>query len=91
MTEYIHHLQKRNKWQHPQRNLSIGDLVLLKEPSAPAKKWKLARITKTYLDPEGLVHKADVKTATREEVQRGVNTMVPLHMERAANYQQEHL
>lgn len=41
---YIEYLQKKYKWKHPQRNVTEGDLVLLKEPNIPAKKWKLGRV-----------------------------------------------
>ena len=29
--EYLNHLQRFNKWKHEKRNLSIGDIVLIKD------------------------------------------------------------
>ena len=31
--DYLNHLQKKYKWQHPTRSLKIGDLVILHEPN----------------------------------------------------------
>lgn len=42
--EYIDHLQRRYKWQHPKRNPQVGDLVLLKTPNTAIAQWKMGRI-----------------------------------------------
>ena len=36
---YLPTLQKRNKWMSVSTNISVGDLVLLKEANAPRNQW----------------------------------------------------
>ncbi|XP_064547226.1 uncharacterized protein LOC135434548 [Drosophila montana] len=38
--EYFKELQKRNKWQHPTRNLQNGDMVVVKEGNLPSNEWR---------------------------------------------------
>ena len=42
--EFVLLLQKRPKWQKSQRNVKIGDVVLLKEDDLPLNRWKLGRV-----------------------------------------------
>ena len=42
--EFVLLLQKRPKWQKSQRNVKIGDVVLLKEDDFPRNRWKLGRV-----------------------------------------------
>lgn len=64
--EYLFTLQQRQKWNKVQRNLSVGDLVIVREDNLPPTKWKLGRITATHAGADGLVRKATLKTATGE-------------------------
>ena len=43
------------KWQRPQPNFKIGDLILLYDDSVPRGKWTLARIINTFPDDLGTV------------------------------------
>ncbi|GBM20475.1 hypothetical protein AVEN_29366-1, partial [Araneus ventricosus] len=43
-TDYLNHLQQRNKWQFKKDNVRVGCLVLLKENDLPPCKWAMARI-----------------------------------------------
>lgn len=45
---YLHSLQQRQKWLTKQRNLQIGDVVLIKDENFPPLKWLMGRIIKTY-------------------------------------------
>jgi hypothetical protein len=38
--DYHHQLQQRTKWKDVQPNVTIGDLVLLKEDNLPPLMWK---------------------------------------------------
>lgn len=58
--EYIHHLQSRTKWNVPQTNIRIGDMVLIKEDNLPPAKWKIGRILKTFPGPDGNVRVVEV-------------------------------
>ena len=60
--EYLSSLNRYNKWHHPSRNLSVGDLVVLKEDGTIPTNWPLARVTQVYPGKDGLVRVATVKT-----------------------------
>ena len=53
-------LQQRTKWNHPRRNLSIGDVVIVKEDTLPRNCWQLARVSKTYPSEDGFICKVQV-------------------------------
>ncbi|XP_075159384.1 uncharacterized protein LOC142232519 [Haematobia irritans] len=67
-SEYLSELQKRHKWQTPERNLENGSLVVIKDDNLPPNSWRLGRVSKTYLGPDNRVRVADLIT------QRGVVT-----------------
>ena len=54
--DYILDQQARSKWQYPSRNLSVGDVVLVKDPS-PRSSWPLAIVSKVFESADGLVRK----------------------------------
>ncbi|XP_071486966.1 uncharacterized protein [Diadema antillarum] len=60
--EYLPQLQQRQKWVEPQRNLQVGDLVLLVDQTLPRNTWLLGRVTRTLPDAEGYVRSVEVKT-----------------------------
>ena len=53
--EYLNRLQRFNKWKHEKRNLSIGDIVLIKDDRLMPCKWPLAA-------PDKLVRVVTLKT-----------------------------
>ena len=53
-------LQQRTKWNRPRRNLSIGDIVIVKEDTLPRNCWQLARVSKTYSSEDGYIHSVQV-------------------------------
>lgn len=60
--EYVTSLQQRPKWQHPVKDFSVGDLVVLKEPNLPPTKWILGRIIGVYHGPDSRVRVVDIQT-----------------------------
>lgn len=60
--EYVQNLQKRPKWTTRERNLSVGDIVLLKEADAHRNDWPLGRIEEVNTSSDGKVRRAKVKT-----------------------------
>ena len=62
--EYLSTLQERQKWNHPKRNLQIGDIVLIKDDNTPRNNWALGRIVSTEPDDQGLVRSVHLKTQT---------------------------
>lgn len=62
-TEYICSLNKYNKWFHSERNVAIGDIVLIKEGGIVPTKWPMGRIVNVYPGKDKLVRVVSVKTA----------------------------
>ena len=57
---YAAELQERRKWTTPNRNISVGDVVLLKG-NAKRNQWPLGRITETTVGDDGLVRRVKVR------------------------------
>ncbi|XP_077286480.1 uncharacterized protein LOC143911478 [Arctopsyche grandis] len=76
--EYLHSLQLRNKWKKDSsNNLSVGQMVLLKEEHMLPTRWVLGRVTKSYPGPDGRVRVVDVFTASGE-FRRSSHLVAPL-------------
>ena len=54
IAEYVPTLNKREKWLTPQRNLKIGDLVLLH--GEPGLRYQFAKAVVTDVHPDKLGH-----------------------------------
>ncbi|GFX27057.1 integrase catalytic domain-containing protein [Trichonephila clavipes] len=67
-SEYLTLLQSRSKWRIVQKNLDIGDLVLIKHDNSPPLQWKLGKVTETFPGKDGKVRVVKVKTQTSELV-----------------------
>lgn len=65
--EYLQNLQNRTKWQTQQRNLNVGDIVLIKEDETHRNNWPLGRITEVMRSSDGKVPKAKVATWKRRD------------------------
>ncbi|XP_018371804.1 PREDICTED: uncharacterized protein LOC108766798 [Trachymyrmex cornetzi] len=61
-TEYVSSLQGRTKWNRTQRNLEIGDLVIIREEHTPPYQWKLGRIAELHQGQDKLIRVVSVKT-----------------------------
>ncbi|KAK3752528.1 hypothetical protein QZH41_005140 [Actinostola sp. cb2023] len=53
--EYLPTLMRREKWQTKQRQVIVGDLVLLVDYNAPRGKWNMARVKETYPGRDAVV------------------------------------
>ena len=51
--EFLNNLQSRQKWILPQRNLSVGDIVIMKENDITHYKWPLGKVSKVYPSEDG--------------------------------------
>ena len=60
--EYLHRLQQRPKWLKTNRDVMIGDLVILRDEKFPPTKWPVGRITNVYPGSDGHVRVVTVKT-----------------------------
>ena len=76
--DYLPSLQERQKWNKPQRNLAVNDIVLILDENTPRSIWPLGRVIEVYSNRgDGLVRSAKVKTRSTELV-RPVDKIVLL-------------
>ena len=61
--EYCTILRKFAKWNRPDRNLRVGDLVCLRDEGMFPTKWPLARVITVHPGPDGLVQVVTMKTS----------------------------
>ena len=67
-------LQTRQKWIKPQRNLKIGNIVLVRDDDLPRNQWKLARVDETLPSDDGCIRKVTVAIGTYLLDSRGRRT-----------------
>ena len=58
--EYLQSLQMRSKWQMPQRNLDVNDIVIVKDHNEARNHWKLGKVIEVFPDEDGKVRKVKV-------------------------------
>ena len=63
--EYLLSLQERQKWTRPHRNLSVGDVVVVKDLNLSRNAWQLARVPTDYPSKDGQVRTVQVALADR--------------------------
>ena len=51
--EYLQQLQKLTKWRTPSRNISPGDVILIKEDSLVSTHWPMGRVEQTFPGKDG--------------------------------------
>ena len=61
---FLQTLQARRKWGGQQRNVSIGDIVQIKEDISPRNTWQLGLVIETILSNDGSVHKVKISVGT---------------------------
>ena len=62
--EYLLLLQERQKWMNVKKNLTVGDIVLVVDPTAPRGSWPLGKVLETRPDGRGLVRSVKLQTKT---------------------------
>ena len=82
--EFLQTLQLRKKWVKPQRNMLVGDIVVIKDENAPRNTWKLAIVEDVFTSEDGLVRIRKVKLAiaTRSLDKRGRRIDAVYYLER---------
>lgn len=66
MTEYLHSLQKKSKWTKKERNLAVGDLVLIIDNTSSPSYWPIGRVIRVFPGSENMVRAALVQTKLGE-------------------------
>ena len=63
--EFLLTLQERQKWREPQRNFSLGDIVILQDESH-RNKWRLEKMIGVYRDKNGYVRSVQLYSGNSE-------------------------
>ena len=77
-TAYVQSLQYRQKWTRPQPNISVGDIVLLKDDSLKLHSWPLAKVKDVSPYPDGVVRVVTLTLPEGRTFTRHVRHLVPL-------------
>jgi len=67
--EYLQNLQNRSKWQKHEHNLSVGDIVLVKEDNTTRNDWSLGRISELIRSTDSKMPRAKVTSCRAGNVQ----------------------
>jgi hypothetical protein len=59
--EYLQTLHQRTKWRRRQRNVEVGNLVLVTDDALIRGHWPMGRIIKTFPGDDGAVRVAEVQ------------------------------
>ena len=62
---YLSDLQSRKKWVKPHNDITVGDVVLVKEEMEPRGSWKMGVIIKVYVSSDGKIRSARLKMGDR--------------------------
>lgn len=65
-SQYLDTLQSYRKWKYDRRNLSEGDVVLMRDNSVARNYWPMGIITKVFPSSDGKVRKVEVRVVYRE-------------------------
>ena len=79
MREWLPNLNSRKKWLKTQRNLQVGEVILLMSPDAPRGKWPLGRVLEVYPGEDGRVRVAKVQVGCNT-LTRSVSKLCPLEV-----------
>ena len=63
--EYLLSLQQRQKWTKSRRNISLNDIVIIKDENAARNQWQLARVVAAYPSNDGCVRKVQLALGNR--------------------------
>ena len=80
--EFLSTLQVRQKWLHPKRDMSIGDIVLVKDDNAPRCSWNLAKVTQVYRGTDNKVRTVRILLSDKTLSRNGLRTSPLTSLER---------
>ena len=79
--EYLTQLRERETVrQGSPPNMSVGDVVLIKEAKMPRCSWRLARITRLIATADGVNRGASLRLANGSTLNRPINLLYPLEL-----------
>ncbi|CAC5414711.1 unnamed protein product [Mytilus coruscus] len=59
--EYLNVLQNHRKWTSVERNVSLGDVVVVRDKELSRKSWPMGIISKVMPSDDGLVRKVEIR------------------------------
>ncbi|GFS87046.1 integrase catalytic domain-containing protein [Trichonephila clavipes] len=62
---YLNTLQSRTKWMQGQKDLTVGSLVLIKNPASFSTRWTPGRIVATHPGADGICRVVTIQTSSR--------------------------
>lgn len=68
-TEFLQNMQRRRKWVNKQRDLQIGDIVLVIEEDSPRNCWPMGIVTELFPSRDGHIRKVAVKVHRQGEAE----------------------
>ena len=80
MQEWIPALNGRKKWFRTQRDVRIGDVMMILSPDTPRGSWPLGRVLDVYPGKDGHVRVAKLQVG-QGTLTRPVNKLCPLELE----------
>lgn len=80
--EYLQELQQRQKWVQPEKDIAVGDVVIVKEDDSIRSQWPLGRVAETYPSQDGSIRKVKLQMANRELNKDGSRKCPPTFLER---------
>ena len=63
INEYLTVSQRVYKWKHPQRNVQVGDVVIMVEDDMKSTQWPIGRVEVVYPGKDGRVRVARIKNS----------------------------
>ena len=75
-TFYLQELQTRQKWTRKCRSLEKGDIVLVKDKSAPRRYWPMGIIVSTKLSSDNLVRSVVIKVSNVKTLKQSTSSIV---------------
>ncbi|XP_062538488.1 uncharacterized protein LOC134206780 [Armigeres subalbatus] len=64
LSEYLPDITRRTKWYTDTKPISMGDIVIIVDPSLPRNCWPKGRIISTNVGRDGRIRSATVKTVS---------------------------
>ncbi len=77
---YLHHLQTRTRWKRGSPDLSVGDVVFLKDATLSSGRWPLARVISVQPGTDGRVRVVEVQCGG-STYRRSVQSLIKLHLD----------
>ena len=80
MRDWVPSLSSRKKWYQSQKNLQIGDIVLLVSSENPRDHWPLGKVIEVYPGKDGYVRSVKLQVSDKQFV-RPIVKLCPLELD----------